>query len=419
MALEPNASAAPHMQRGASAYAAKDWSGARVAFAAALAEQPDLTPAKFNLGVACRDLELNDEAERWFREVLDGGEIVADAYNNLGILAVRREQYEAGVDLFRRAIALRDPFPLARFNLGTLLLRMGHWREGFQEYEWRWQTPTFTPLNCPQPQWDGSPLEGTLLLHTEQGIGDVFQFARFIPEIRQRCRRVIFVRPESMACMFDGEPWGDDVRSSGEIQLSSFQAILPLMSAPHALQFDEDRLPLAENYLTPEPREVDLGRCHVRDARLKVGFAWCGSPTHVNDAFRSMSLHHLTPLFRLPKIAFYSLQLGDRIDELQQLDEDIYSVRDLSTLQRDFADTAAIAKHLDLIISVDTSVLHLGGAMNIPTWGLLSRRNDWRWLDHDHTDSRWYPSLRLYRQQTLGDWDELVSRVAADLLRMA
>lgn len=415
MVLEANALAAPHMTVGAQCYAAKDLTGALAAFQAAAEAQPDLTPAKFNLGIVYRDLEQNEESERWLREVLASGEIVADAYNNLGILAVRREEFETGVELFRRAIAQRQDFPLARFNLGTLLLRLGQWQEGFREYEWRWQTPSFTPLQCPQPQWDGQSLEGALLLHTEQGIGDVFQFARFIPEIRRRCQKVIFVRPESMACMFNGEPWGDEVRSPGEIELSSFQATLPLMSAPHVLQFDINQLPLAENYLTPEPRDVPLGPCHVPDAELRVGFAWCGSPTHVNDAFRSMPATCLLPLFQLPGVAFYSLQLGERIGEIQSIAESNPSVRDLSGQQNDFADTAAIAKQLDLIVTVDTSVLHLGGAMGIPTWGLLSRRSDWRWLDNDHADTPWYPSVRLYRQATLNDWDEVIERVREDL----
>ena len=415
MAMNPNPAAEPWMQRGAACYGQRNLIGAKEAFRAASMAQPELVTAKFNLGVVCRDLEENLEARDWFEQVLESGEIDADAYNNLGILAVRDERFDDGLKLFRHAIRIRHQFPLAHFNLGALLMRMGAWDEGFREYEWRWQTPGFQPLECPHPQWDGQPLDGTLLLHTEQGIGDVFQFARFIPEIRRRCKRVIFVRPESLACMFPDGVWGDEVRSPGDIDLDAFQAVLPLMSAPFALQLDMSCLPLAERYLTPVEREIDLGPPHGSNPVLKVGFSWCGSPTYVNDRFRSMILEPWRPLFRSPNVAFYSLQLGDRVHELDEICRQFDAVRDLSGIQEDFADTAAIARQMDLLISVDTSILHLGGAMGIPTWGLLSRRTDWRWLSDDRPDSPWYPTVRLYRQRQLGHWDEVMQRVVADL----
>ena len=252
--------AQPFMQRGGALYAQKDYLGAREEFSAALAVQANLTPAKFNLAVVLRDLEENESAEAMFHEVIASGEIVAESKNNLGILAIRKEAFDQAVQHFRQAIHLRQQFPLAQFNLGTLLLRLGHYVEGWKEYEWRWQTPTFSPLNCPQPHWTGEQLDGTLLLHTEQGIGDVFQFARFIPMIRERCQRVLFVRPDAMDCMFPVELWADEVRSPGEIRLDSFQAVLPLMSAAHVFQTKLEDLPSDQNYLcllytSPSPRD--------------------------------------------------------------------------------------------------------------------------------------------------------------------
>ena len=411
--------AQPFMQRGGALYAQKDYLGAREEFSAALAVQANLTPAKFNLAVVLRDLEENESAEAMFHEVIASGEIVAESKNNLGILAIRKEAFDQAVQHFRQAIHLRQQFPLAHFNLGTLLLRLGHYVEGWKEYEWRWQTPTFSPLNCPQPHWTGEQLDGTLLLHTEQGIGDVFQFARFIPMIRERCQRVLFVRPDAMDCMFPVELWADEVRSPGEIRLDSFQAVLPLMSAAHVFQTKLEDLPSDQNYLTPVQRDVPLGAPHVANAKLKVGITWAGSPTHVNDAFRSMTLDQFQPLLEIPEVAFYSLQIGPQAHEIEALGPQASAIRDLSELQSDFADTAAIVRQLDLVITVDTSLLHLSGGLGLPAWGLISRRGDWRWLGNDQTETPWYPSVKLFRQTKLNDWSELMNRVAHELKVLA
>ena len=410
--LDVSPQAQPYMQRGAEFYERGELEPALTEFQAALQLQPDLASAKFNIAVILRESERNEEAEQLFRDVIASNEIEAESYNNLGILAVRREDFQEGVEHFRRAIDLKHQFPLAHFNLGTLLLRLGEFEEGWSKYEWRWQTPTFTPIACPQPLWDGSRLDGTLLLHTEQGIGDVFQYARFIPMIRQRCRRLMFLRPDAMDCMFPVERWADDVLSPGEISLDSFQAYLPLMSATHVLGVAAENLPGETNYLTPEPREVPLGASHVADAKLKVGITWGGSPTHVNDAFRSTQLEQLRPLLEVPDVAFYSLQIGERAAEIRDLGRLGMKIRDLGNSQRDFADTAAIVRQLDLVITVDTSLLHLCGGMNLPVWGLISRRSDWRWLGNEREDSPWYPSVRLFRQKSTNDWTELTARVS-------
>ncbi len=148
---------------------------------------------------------------------------------------------------------------------------------------------------------------------------------------------------------------------------------------------------------------------------MKVGITWCGSPTQSNDAFRSTTLDRFRPLVEVPGVSFYSLQIGPPAEALSHQGPEYTVVRDLSQAQRDLADTAAILRQLDLVITVDTSLLHLSAGMGLPTWGLISKRSDWRWHGHDQTSSRWYPSLRLFRQRRLNDWDELMKRVAAEL----
>ena len=158
-------------------------------------------------------------------------------------------------------------------------------------------------------------------------------------------------------------------------------------------------------------------RLSLGGSHKKVGIAWAGSPTHSNDAFRSTTLDQFAPLFEVDDVAFYSLQKGPQASDLASLTPtQRLVVRDLDDSQQDFADTAAIMRQLDLIITVDTSILHLAAGLGLPVWGLLSRRSDWRWLDHDREDSPWYPTLKLFRQDKLNDWPGLMRKVAAALL---
>ncbi len=405
--------AVAHIRAGLQALNSSDNVTAEAEFRKAIECKSDFQDALYNLGVLLRDTGRVDEAKTTFQKIVDTQTRAAMAKNNLAILADWESRYEDALQWYRDGIEDAFQTPLFHFNMGMLLLKMGQYEEGWKECEWRWQTDSFTPLRCLQPRWRGRELDGTLLVHTEQGAGDTFQFMRFLPEIRKRCKHVLLICPDHLACMFRQGAWADEIRNPGEIELDRFLAYLPLMSAPYALQAnDEKDFRVDGPYLDPEPREVDLGDSHVADAKLKVGIAWAGSPTHDNDAYRSMHAHQLAPILDVPGIAFYSLQKGDCRDQLSGLTTT--SLRDLDGLQNDFADTAAIMRQLDMVISVDTSVLHLAGGLGVPAWGLLSSRSDWRWL-LDRDDTSWYPKMRLFRQEKLNDWAELNARVAAEL----
>ena len=262
-------------------------------------------------------------------------------------------------------------------------------------------------------------MQGTLLVHTEQGAGDAMQFIRYIPLAAQKCDRVMLVCTDNLAPLFASVPGIDQIRGAGEIGNHEFQSWVPLMSMPHVLGTTLDSIPCDVPYLAPplDRVPIDLGVPHVVDARLRIGIAWGGSPTHKNDRHRSCRLSDFSPLFDVPDVAFYSLQVGPRADELAQLGRHSQRIRDLRNEQRDFSDTALIMRQLDLIISVDTAVLHLACALARPTWGLLSTRCDWRWMT-ERDDSPWYPTLKLFRQQELDNWSELMQRVAPELHRM-
>jgi len=405
---------ADHLQAGGESYERGDLAAARGHFERALQLDPNSILARYNLGVVYRDLELSEAAWIEFLEVIARDPRVAGAFNNLAILEERLGYYRAAEAHYRRAIALKPDFPDAHFNLGMLLLRLGRFPEGFRECEWRWQTSRFTPFRVPHPLWDGRRLHGTLLVHSEQGAGDAIQFVRYLPIAAELCDRLLFFCPEHLFSLFHGMPGVAELRGPGTVRVSEFHAYIPLMSLPLVLGTTLESIPCRIPYLTPAPRSIDLGPTPIANPRLRVGLAWAGSPTHQNDRHRSCRSSDLAPLFAIPDIAFYSLQLGPQAAELKEAG--IWSGRlvDLGARLGDYADTAAVIQQLDLLITVDTSVLHLAGALGRPAWGMISARSDWRWM-LDREDSPWYPSLRLFRQSRLDDWSEPFGR-AADAL---
>jgi TPR repeat len=409
---------AEHLKAGNECYERGELEAARGHFEHALMLAPASVQARYNLGVVYRDLELSESAWVEFIEVIARDGRMAGAYNNLAILEERLELRGAAEAHYRKAIALKEQFPDAHFNLGMLLLRLGRFPEGFAECEWRWQTSRFTPFRVPHPLWDGGRLRGTLLVHSEQGAGDAMQFVRYLPMAAERCDRLMFFCPESLFPLFRSIPGLAELRGPGTVQVSEFHAYIPLMSLPHVLGTTSETVPSRVPYLQPERRSLDLGPPPIPNPRLKVGLAWAGSPTHLNDRHRSCTLCDLGPLFDLSDVAYYSLQVGPRAGELRDPASRPVIVTDLSDRLRDFTDTAAAIEQFDLTISVDTSVLHLAGALGRPVWGMISARSDWRWMI-DRDDSPWYPTLRLFRQARLDDWHEVFSRVATVLSEWA
>jgi len=408
------------MRAGNSSYELGDIATAELHYGRAAELDPASVEANYNWGVALAGLEQTDEAQKQFRRTLELNPLVARAWNFLGVVEAMCEQYESAEAHYRQALELEYEFPDAHFNLGQLLLRTGRLQEGFAESEWRWRTSQFTPLECVQPRWDGTRFDGALMVHTEQGAGDAMQFVRYLPLAAERCGRLILVCTDNLAPLFESVPGIDQIRGTGTMSNSEFQSWLPLMSLPYVFGTTLDSIPSDIPYLAPpdDRANVELGPSHVAGARLRVGISWAGSVTHKNDRHRSCALSEFTPVLDVPDVAFYSLQVGPRAIEINELGERSRLVEDLSDRQRDFSDTALIMKQLDLVISVDTAVLHLAGALGRPAWGLLSTRCDWRWLV-DRIDTPWYPTLRLFRQEKLDNWPELMQRVAEALSELS
>ena len=411
-------SPAVHFQRGTALYQAGQLEEAIAALRQCVALQPDYPHARYRLGVALGDAAHYGEAVTWLQQVLAAEPEQAEAWNSLGYCYSRLGQPEQAVAALERAIALQPHVAQPHVNLGMTFLQLGDYPRGFAEYEWRWQTAQFTPLHCPQPRWDGRPIpDKTLLVHTEQGAGDAIQFARYLPRVAERCGRLLVVCPADLMPLFATLPGVAQLRESGTFSVSEFDTYLPLLSLPQVWGTTLATIPATVPYVDVvairRRKELNALPPLASAGELRVGIVWAGSPTHRDDRQRSCALYAFVPFLRRSEIAFYSLQKGDRQQELAALPPDVH-VQDLAPYLHDFGDLAVCLDQLDLVITVDTSVAHLAGALGKPVWVLLSHVADWRWgLEGEKTP--WYPTMRLFRQSQAGDWTTVIERVVQTL----
>ena len=392
----------------------------------ALALKPDSAAAVHGLGYFFeRKGDLASAADAYLNALkLDPR--FGSAYLNLGIV------YQLQGDLAKSSECCHELLKLdldsadARSLLGLIHLQQGDFRSGLSEYEDRWRTSYGFRFRRKflQPLWKGEPLEGSrILLHAEQGLGDTLQFVRYVPLVAARGGIVILEVQSRVHRLLAKTPGATEVirRDEGP---PGFDWQCPLLSLPLVLGTELDTIPAEIPYLHADPAQVQAWRERLGPATaerrfgrnaLRVGLAWAGSPLHPHERWRSIPLEQLAPLIQVGGTTFYSLQMGAPAGQVKQLGARARLI-DLQGQQRDFADTAAIVANLDLVISIDTSVAHLAGAMGKPVWVLLSKSADWRWL-LEREDSPWYPTARLFRQSTLGNWGEVVTRVEGELRR--
>jgi tetratricopeptide (TPR) repeat protein len=326
---------------------------------------------------------------------------------NVGNLLRAEDRLDEAIKAYKKALFGRQNAAGVHWNLSLALLAAGYLEDGFREYEWRWRYEHFPSKrrDFKQPMWDGSPLNGrTLLVHTEQGLGDVLQFLRFLPGIvarkdGEKVGRVIFEVHDTLMTLIGDLPGVDQTIQRFDTP-PHFDVHLPLLSAPLVLGTRSLKdLPSEVPYLDI-PSGPDFPIPEADPNCLKVGFVWAGNPKFSQDAQRSTDIDHYMPLFSTPGIQWFCLQKGEREPEVTKAPS---SVVRLNERIKDFRDTAVIMTKLDLVISTCTSVAHLAGALGVPTLVLLSRNADWRWMVN-RSDSPWYPSAELIRQKTYGDW---------------
>ncbi|MCS6959095.1 MAG: tetratricopeptide repeat protein [Pseudanabaenaceae cyanobacterium SKYGB_i_bin29] len=373
---------------------------------------PDFLQAKYNMATTLLDLDRPQEAFPIFEEIVKIQPDHADAWNSLGRICARYREWDRAIAFYEKAVSIQPDQATAHWHLGIELLRKGDFMRGWEEYEWRWRTPGFTPLNVPKPRWQGEDIsDKTILLYTEQGTEEAIQFIRYAPIVKRLCKRLLVLCPKQLYGLFKLVEGIDELLLAGEILLSSFDTYIPLLSVPQVLKTTLDNIPAAIPYITPvfRPQIDEFMQEHL--GKFNVGFAWAS-----NNDLRSCPIIDLLPILAMSGVTFFSLQKGDRARDLQQLPNTV-QVIDLEPYLKDYLDLAWAMTKLDLIISVDSSVLHLAGAIGKPAWGMLCFVPDWQWLRLQET-SPWYPSMRLFWQQEYKSWAEVVESVQRALLQL-
>lgn len=406
-----------------------------------------------NLGNAYRDLGRLDEAIAEFRQALALDDSLPEAHFNLGVALLKKGDAAQAAQCYRAALRCRPDFALAQLNLGYLLeeegdapaaaaayadavaadpqlveahvnlgmqlLLAGRYAEGWKEYEWRLRYPEYGAATAGLQRWDGAPLSGrTILLDAEQGYGDALQFLRYAPLVAARGGRVLVRCAPELAALAARTPGISAVVARGT-SLPPFDLHCPLPSLPYVFGTTLDTIPADVPYLFADEAKAARwkSRLESHGAGCRVGLVWASQSQHRTAAAKSIALEELAPLAAVPGTAFYSLQKGAAARDAVRAPAGMRIV-DLSAELADFSDTAAAVANLDLVISVDTAVAHLAGAMGRRAWTLLKFSPDWRWL-LGRADCPWYPSMRLFRQAARGDWSAAVAALAEALRQFA
>ena len=381
------------------------------AYRDALRWNPGVPDLHNDLGLALRHAGRQDEAAAVLREAVARAPDDTYALANLaGVLKELRQLDEAEL-LYQRALALRPDDPAQHYNLSLLLLLEGRSSEGWREYAWRFRAGAAVIPDAAQPRWRGEPLAGrTLLIRAEQGLGDAIQFCRFAPLVGDG--EVILEVHRPLGRLLGSLGGIGRVTRMGD-ELPRFDLQAPLLDLPGLLGGLGAPVP----YLAAEPERVAKWRDRVGEQGLRVGVAWQGNPASPAELGRSYPLAQLRPLADVPGIRLISLQRHDGLEQLGSLPDGLRIETlgdDLDAGPDAFIDTAAAMQNLDLVITSDTSVAHLAGALGRPVWVALQHVPDWRWL-LDGEECPWYPTMRLFRQSRRGDWAGVFARMAAQL----
>ncbi|MCP4455349.1 MAG: tetratricopeptide repeat protein [Planctomycetes bacterium] len=419
---------------------------ARQHYLEAIRLQPAYAPAHNNLGNLLSQYSRYEDAMYHYEQAIRISDTCAESFNNLGATLIHLNRVEEAVTQCHKAIALKPEYAEAHNTLASALMKLGRYTEatdafnrtltlspdyaeahsnlamihlvlkyfeaGWQEYEWRLRCPGFTKrYSAPQPRWDGSPFPGkTLLVHWEQGMGDSIQFIRYLPRIKALGGTVLYQDRPPLHRLFSRHPGIDQFISTAEPNMPRFDLQASVMSLPYLFGTCEHSIPSTSVYLHAEVDKIKNMQPHIQPHAFNVGIVWAGSKTHKNNKNRSCDPALFQTLAQCPGIALYGLQ---KTEDTPAIPESLKSclVANLGEHFQDFSDTAGAIAHMDLVVTVDTSVLHLACAMGKPTWALIPFTPDWRWM-LDRSDSPWYPTLRLFRQAQPGQWQPVFDAIA-------
>ncbi len=373
-------------------------------FTRALELRPDFVPALVNLGNTLRHQGKLDEAVTCQRRAIAIQPDSAVAHYNLAFALMGQNKLDEVAAAYDAALALQPDYVEARFGRALLRLQSGHFAEGWSEYEWRFRMAGKAEQTLDRPRWAGEPLQGrTILLRTEQGLGDAIQFIRYAELLKRQGAIVVVECRPALTRLLATAPGVDQVVTRGE-PWPHFDVHLPLLSLPGMLASQLEDIPLDIPYLDPDAELVAYWHRELSQTPgFKIGIAWQGSPTYFSDRQRSIPLAHFAGIVETPGVCVYSLQMGPGREQLTE-SAGRWSIIDWGDRVGDFCNTAAIVRNLDLVISSDTAIVHLAGALGVSVWVALAFSPDWRWM-LDRADSPWYPTMRLFRQSRPRDWD--------------
>jgi hypothetical protein len=387
----------------------------------AMALNPSAATYYNSAGEALRCLGDHQRAIAAYESALRIDPSFAEALNNLGTVYQNQGRMSEALQCYERALALHPNYANAHYNRARTWLALGDYARGWTEYEWRWQRGEFRRPKHVQPAWDGAQLGGrTLLVSAEQGLGDTLQFIRYVPLLKPFGGRVeVEVQPTLVPLLQAGGYC--DVLALGQ-PLPRFDVHISLLSLPRALGATLASIPCDIPYLAADRERLAFWRQRMADlAGFRVGIHWQGNPQSPLEPWRSMPLACFEPLAHVPGVRLISLQKGPGTEQLSALGgrfEVVDFSRTLDVARGPFMDTAALISVLDLVITSDSAVAHLAGALGAPVWVVLNAAADWRWLC-DREDSPWYPTMRLFRQRSFGQWQDVFQRLTAALSERA
>ncbi|MGD0389079.1 MAG: tetratricopeptide repeat protein [Tepidisphaeraceae bacterium] len=413
--LKPDLAEA-HNNLGDALYLTGQIDQAVAAYEQAIRLKPGLSDTRLKLGNIYRETDRLDDAIAAYSGAIQSRPDWAEAHNDLANVLGEKGQIDEAIAACRQAIRLKPDFVGAHLNLAGKLLLQGNFQQGWPEYEWRWRAEDSQLLGrkLAQPQWDGRELKGqTILIHAEQGIGDFIQFVRYVPLVARRGGRVLLFCSRDVIPLLKHFP--DIAQVLTGSPLPKFDTHCPLVSLPLAFQTRLDSIPASIPYLNPDPARVETWQQKLGPAggELRVSLTWAGNPVFKGDRTRSLTLERLAPLGAMRDVRFYALQRGPAAEQAKSPPPGL-ELANLGPELNDIGDTAAVMSLMDLIITTDTSVPHLAGALGRPVWLMLQFAPDFRWL-LEREDSPWYPTMRLFRQKSPGDWNGVIGRVAEAL----
>ena len=411
-----------HCNRGNALQGLKQYDAAIASYDKAINIQRDYSDAYCNRGNALKELKKYDTAITDYKKAISIKPDYAVAYYNLGTTLGEIKQFEAAIESYDQAIALKPDYAQAHWNLSLVYLLLGNFKDGWQEYEWRWKIADFSKTGgvkkLSQPLWLGteSLQNKTILLYAEQGLGDIIQFCRYAPLVADLGAKVILEVPSSLTELLNDLDGVSQIITYGD-ELPEFDYHCPLLSLPRAFKSGVDNIPSSTPYLKTSKSKVDKWGIRLgKKINPRIGLVWSSISSFEHDSKRSLTLAELLPA--LPKDGFEYICLQK---EIKPCDQEVLNsnpqIRFFGNELLDFTDTAALINCVDLVVSTCTSVPHLAGALDKKTWLLIAYSPDWRWM-LDRVDSPWYPSITLLRQSSNGNWYDVLEKLKASLLTL-